>query len=664
MGPEARRALADACRADTPVARLRRGARASGLELYEHRLTLRALGVSAPAWPLLRHSPAHEGFLVIEGAKRGRMRVRALNERGPGPASWVAVDELARLLGVSADEEIELLQPGDCRPLEGLRGKEATPWRRLWALVRTERRDLWVVVAYAVAVGGLSLATPLAVQALINTVAFGTLLQPLVVLGVLLMAALAASAVFRLFEMMVVELLARRVFVRTALDFSRRVPIVQRQGGPGRLQELLNRFYDVVVVEKALTSLLFDGLSALLQIGVGMLLLAVYHPILLAFDLGMVLVLSVIVFGLGRHAVYTALVESKKKHAVASWLEVLASTPATFRSVRGQSYAHARADEVVQGWLQARSRHFRILLRQQGGMLALQAVASALLVLIGGFLVLERQLSLGQLVAAEVIMTLTVGALGKVGKLLGKLYDLLAALDKLGSVVDLPLADTGTEHFDVPEGPMGLRLEHPTLSFDVAPGAHVALVGGDLVEAHGLVDWVVGLRGMKEGQLYFGGMDARTLDSAEVADRVAVLDKGELFEGTLRDNVTVGDLGVTSGRIRDALAKVGLQDIEQRLPDGLDTVLGRDGEPLSESAQALLQVARVVARQPSLVVIDRLFDDLPQIYRQRALDVLLAPGAPWTTICVTDQPDVLERFAHRVTADEAAAGLAVAKEVQ
>ncbi|MCB9646454.1 MAG: ABC transporter ATP-binding protein [Deltaproteobacteria bacterium] len=647
-------AVAEACRSPDPGVRLLHGARAVGLEARRLEVAPRSLAVGAAALPLVMYSPGHAAFVVVDAVRGGQVALRVLGEAGPGPRAWVTPEALADALAVAPDARAPAWVLSPARPLDALADPvDGDPWRRLWAYLRSERRDLWVAATYAVGVGVLSLATPLAVQSLFNTVAFGTVLQPLVVLGVLLTAALAVSALLQVFELVVLELMGRRVFVRAAQDFSRRVPAVRRDRLGGQsLETLMNRFYDAVIVEKAVSTLAFDGLSALLQISVGLLLLAFYHPFLLAFDLAMVLAVGVITFGLGRRAVATAVAESKYKHKVAAWLEDLASTPVAFRSVRGQAYAHRRADELAQGWLHARSDHFKVVIRQLAGMLGLQVVASSLLVLIGGFLVLEGQLTLGQLVAAEVIMTLTVGSLGKMGKLFAKVYDLLAGLDKLGSVIDLPLTPTGGEGLPSSGPGLALSVRHPTVALEAAPGDRVVLRGGDLADAHGLVEWLAGIRAVEGGALNLDGRDARALDPADVADQVVVLERRELFSGTLFDNVALGRPESTRRHVREALAQVGLHDLEERLSDGLDHAIDRDGEPLTDSEQVLVLLARAVALAPRLVVVDRLLDPLPPPLMDRAIEVLLDPARGWTVVCVSDHPELVARFPRRVLVEE------------
>src|SRR5690606_22201392 len=108
----------------------------------------------------------------------------------------------------------------------------------------------------------------------------------------------------------------------------------------------------------------------------------------------------------------------------------------------GPAYVAARADALTNEWLERRRRHWRVVFRQLTSALALQVFASAALLGLGGWLVLSRQLSLGQLVAAELIVTSVVAGVAKLGKSIESYYDLAAAADKLGHLIDLELVRT------------------------------------------------------------------------------------------------------------------------------------------------------------------------------------------------------------------------------
>ena len=108
-------------------------------------------------------------------------------------------------------------------------------------------------------------------------------------------------------------------------------------GRDGR--EVVNRFFDVVVLQKATTQLLLDGVSLVLATIIGMALLAFYHPWLLGFDVMLLAMIALIVFVLGRGAVKSSIMESKSKYRMAAWLEELAACPTAFRDDGAARYA-------------------------------------------------------------------------------------------------------------------------------------------------------------------------------------------------------------------------------------------------------------------------------------------------------------------------------------
>ena len=233
-----------------------------------------------------------------------------------------------------------------------------SPFTRLYLLLRPEFKDIAIVAIFAIVVATLGLATPVAVEALVNTVAFGRLLQPLLVLCVILFAFLGFAAVLRSLQAYIAEIMQRRLFVRVVADLANRLPRVQKSAldqchGP----ELMNRFFDVMTVQKSASLLVLDGITIVLVTFVGMILLGFYHPFLLGFDVLLLISMGVIVFWLGRGAVPTAIQESVAKYDVAAWLEQLAQYPITFKSGNGLRNAVEVADQLTSEYVKARRRH-------------------------------------------------------------------------------------------------------------------------------------------------------------------------------------------------------------------------------------------------------------------------------------------------------------------
>jgi len=547
-------------------------------------------------------------------------------------------------------------------PLDALRspsGKtfDGNPIPRLRALLDLERRDLWVVVIYSIGIGLFSLAVPVAVQAVVNFIAFGSLLQPLVLLTVFVLVALGLSATMNAFRVFTVEIIQRRLFVRVTADFAQRLVSVKSEAfdrlhGP----ELVNRFFDVVTVQKSAASLLMDGLTLIMQTLLGMILLGVYHPLLLAFDVFLIVAMLVIFFILGRGAVPTAIKESKSKYAIAAWLEEIAGHVTPFKSASGAAYALSRADGLAKTYLDRREKHFKIVLRQIIGSLILQAIASAVLLGIGGFLVMQGQLTLGQLVAAELIVTTVVSGFSKFGKKLETYYDMLAALDKLGQMIDLPLERLGGAQPPQGQGPVSMELldlhlkaaggepalEGVNLAF--APGERIGLAGYGGSGQSALADALFGLRRADSGVVLMDGLDTRDLSLNQLRDQAALVRGVDVISDTIERNVSLGREGIGLQEVRDALAQVKLLDDVLALPEGVQTELSGKGSPLTDTQAARLVLARALAGKPRLLILDDAlaYIDEPGV-RDSVCSILFPPDAPWTLICITNRQDLLDR---------------------
>jgi putative ABC transport system ATP-binding protein len=613
-------------------------------------------------WVALRVGPdgRYHGVAVLERQFGGaRVVVPGGAER---PARW-SLGSLVAWLDVPDERTaVDWILAEPAAPLSGLKTPDAaprlTPNIRLRALLVGERQTLWVALVYSVVIGLLSLVVPVAVQSLVNTIAFGSALQPLVVLTLFVLVALGFSTAMNALRAGVVEIIQRSVFARVASDVTHRLLRVRADAfdhyhGP----ELVNRFFDVVTVQKSASLLLIDGLSIVMQTAIGMVLLAVYHPWLLAFDVLMIAAMAFIVVVLGRGAIHTAIKESKAKYALEAWLEQIAAHLVTFKSAGGAEYAMHRSHHLLEHYLEYRAKHFTILLRQIVGSFALQAIASAALLGIGGWLVIERQLTLGQLVASELIVSAMVSAFTKFGKQLEVFYDLNAAIDKLGDLVDLPLERRGGEAVLRADGPARLSVRDlevhyegdpdPALhlrGFEVAAGERLGIVGPNGSGKSTLADVLFGLREPSDGVVQIDGTDLRNVPLDQLRDHVALVRQVELFSASIIDNVRLGREHLSLDEVTAALDAVGLTDELLELPDGLNTVLQPHGRPLSYRQACRLMIARAVVGRPRLLVLDGALDQIDRTQeREQLVSLLFAPTAPWTLVCITERPDLLAR---------------------
>jgi ABC-type bacteriocin/lantibiotic exporter with double-glycine peptidase domain len=538
------------------------------------------------------------------------------------------------------------------------------PVRRLFALLRPDAADLWAIGAFSAVTGLLSLALPLAVNAFISNLSFGArsgpFVQALVAIALVLFACLALAGTLRAIQHVVAEIVQRRIFVRLATDLAHRLPRVELSATDGvHAPELVNRFMEVVTVQKSSALLLLTGIDLLLATTIGLTVLAFYHPFLLALSALLVASLALIVFVGGRGAVPTSVLESVRKYEVVEWLEELARHPRVFKGPGGAEFARARADDLVRGYLQARRGHFRVLLRQIVGLLGLEVVAGTVLLGVGGWLVLNQQLTLGQLVAAEIIVTAIVAAVAKLGKQFEAWYDAVAAVDKLGMLVDLRMERDGGSGG---AGSGGMRVQakalehrqagHPSgvgpVDFEVAAGERVAWLGALGSGSSTLLELLAGMRRPSAGSVTVDGVELDEWNPQAFHAQSMLLREGDVMLGTISDNLRLGLPGISQAELVAALEAVGLTQVVHQLPEGLETPLVTGGLPLTGRQRVRLLLARAIVSRPRLLLLDEVLDGLDAATFESLLAVVLDPARDWTVVAATRDPRVAQRFARAI----------------
>ncbi len=251
---------------------------------------------------------------------------------------------------------------------------------------------------------------------------------------------------------------------------------------------------------------------------------------------------------------------------MAHWLQDVISCPTAFRLHGGSGYAVERANRLTVRYLGGRQEHFRVLVRQSAFSLILLAVASTALLGVGGWLVIRGELTLGQLVASELVVTAVVGAFAKIGKSLESFYDLCAAVDKVGHMLDLPY-DTPALDMNTDEAPASIRWQNlpvqiegqsPSAITVIEPGSRVAITGPSGSGKSRLLAILAGLHEPRSGFAEIAGFDCR--DASRVADGhlISLARQPEIFAGSLLENVRLGRNWLSSADIRRALERVGL----------------------------------------------------------------------------------------------------------
>jgi putative ABC transport system ATP-binding protein len=534
-------------------------------------------------------------------------------------------------------------------------GQPMRPLRRLIALLRPEAGDVKTIFVFSLVVGLLSLTTPLAVEAVVNTIAFGRYLQPLVILSLIVLIFLGFRAFLQILMTVIAEFIQRKLFVRTVEDLSYRLtrvplPTWRKYHGP----ELVNRFFDIVNVQKITAKLFLDTLMLVLQTLIGLSVLAFYHPFLLGYDIGLLALMTVVLYSIGRGAIKTAKDESQLKYETAAWLQEIVRHPSTFKFNGGMGFAINRADELTASYINHRQTHFEILLRQISFSMVMQVIAATTLLALGGYLVIIKQLTLGQLVAAELIVTVILGSFAKIGKDLESFYDLMASVDKLGKLFDLPVE--AMDQLVLPRSKQacgltlaGLKLDADAkgpCNIEIEPGTSLAVHGSSELRRSRLIEVLVGQTKAAEGYVLIDDYRIDTVSAESLQESVSLIREIEIFEGTVDENIRMGREGLGSDRVNHVIEQLGLGSFVTGLDDGLKTKLSISGYPLSQGEAIRLVLARTLIARPNVLFVDGLIDRLSD---SATLDVLkrLKSFEGQTTIVISTGRRVIADWAGR-----------------
>ena len=315
-----------------------------------------------------------------------------------------------------------------------------TPLKRFYDLLKLDRKDVTQIFFYAIFAGLISLSLPLGIQAIINFIQSGRISASWIVLIVLVVFGVALVGILSLMQLRITENLQQKIFVRSSFEFAARLPKIKFEEMYNKYPpELANRFFDTMSIQKGTSKLLIDFSAALLQITFGLILLSLYHPYFIVFGILLFLLLYFIFRFSYNSSLETSLKESKFKYKVASWLQEIARNNISFRNELNFDYALQKNDNLVTDYLHYREKHFNIIKRQFGQLIVFKMIITMSLLSIGGFLVINQQMNIGQFVAAEIIILLVINSVEKIILGLESFYDVLTSVEKIGRVTDMNL---------------------------------------------------------------------------------------------------------------------------------------------------------------------------------------------------------------------------------
>lgn len=540
------------------------------------------------------------------------------------------------------------------------KNKPIKPAQRFWHLLKPDSREIRNVYIYSIFNGFVNLSLPLGIQAIVNLIQGGQVSTSWIVLVTFVVAGVAISGMMNIFQLRITENLQQKIFARAAFEFADRIPrikmeVLYKHYPP----ELMNRFFDVMHIQKGLSKILIDFSSAALQVIFGLILLSLYHPFFILFSLILIVLVYAIFRLTAKKGLSTSLEESKHKYKLVHWLEEVARTSTTFKLAGKSDLPLKRADKHVTDYINARESHFSVLVQQYYLLVGFKVLVATGLLAIGGILVMEQHMNIGQFVAAEIIILLIMGSVEKLILSLETIYDILTSLEKVGQVTDLELEEYENTDIDPDRIENGVEVELKNVSFNypdhdrktlnqlnlkINAGERLFLTGSNGSGKSTLLYIAAALYNVQEGSIYFNGVPKKNLNLGRLRTIIGdCLAQEQLFHGSIMENICMGKENVNFEDVKWAVDHLGLDLFINGLNDGYETILDPEGKRLPRSVVQKMLLARCVVDRPKLIILEDPLEHIDEDDKKKIIDFLTSPENKWTMIVVSSDPYFAER---------------------
>lgn len=533
--------------------------------------------------------------------------------------------------------------------------KEMTPWQRFVNMLELDKRDIRQILFYAIFAGLVALTLPLGIQAIINLIQGAQVSTSWVILVILVTLGVAFQGILQLMQVRILENIQQKIFTRSSFEFAYRFPKLKMSELRGYYPpELANRFFDTLTVQKGLSKILLDFPAAILQILFGLILLSFYHPFFIIYGFLLVILVYLVFKFTAKKGLETSLAESKGKYKVAHWLQEVARSLISFKLSGRTTLAMQRNNYLTEKYLEARESHFKVLILQFMQMIGFKVLVTAGLLLIGGLLVLNQQMNIGQFVAAEIIILLVISSVEKLITGLESFYDVLTSLEKIGQVVDRKLeAQEGSDPF---ESHKDVHIQIDSVNYvtpeigNILTNINLEIRSTDRILVQGLsgsgkttlLKLLSGVIEPTSGVIYINDMAfKRMLPNAYRSKIGQVLPEQTPFEGTIKENISFGNPDVSPEQMSNVLRITGLQEFVRKQVNGLETIIFPEGQEIPHTISKRILLARAIVHEPKLLLLKDALEHFDVDEARSIMAYLASPERPWALVVASGNKDWL-----------------------
>lgn len=522
--------------------------------------------------------------------------------------------------------------------------------RKFFALLKLDRKDVSAIYAFAILAGLVQLSLPLGIQTIISFVMAGSISTSIVVLIVLVVAGVFIYGLLQVRQMQIIEKIKQKIFTRYSFEFADRIPKLNIEKLDNYyLPELVNRFFDTISLQKGIEKILLDVPTALIQIVFGIILLSFYHPVFLGFGSALLLLLYVILRNTLPNGFAANMLASEYKYKTASWLEEISRSIKSFKYSRGTSLNVEKADILVTNYLKSRTTYFNILLAQFWSLIGFKVVITAAMLIVGVVLLVDQQINIGQFIAADIVILTVMNSIEKLIVSLDKVYDSFTSIEKLDMVTGAEVEKSGSELISKTGNPLRIRFSDITftypdgasvlqnVSFLLNPGEKMCIMGSSGSGKSTALRLLTGAFRNFEGSVLVNDIPIGNYNIGSLRAATGILlSQQDIFQGTLWENITMGNKDISIAEITETVKLCGLTYFLESLPDGLDTPLDPTGKRLPMKIRQGVLLARALVGHRKLVLLEDPFHGMEEKNKQEVLAFLKNDTESTVIITSTD----------------------------
>lgn len=543
----------------------------------------------------------------------------------------------------------------------------SNPLQRFFNLLKLDKRDISQILFYAIFAGLVSLSLPLGIQAIINLIQSGRVSVSWIVLVFIVVIGVILVGILSFMQLRITENIQQKIFIRSSFEFAFRLPKIKFDDQYNQYPpELANRFFDTLNIQKGTSKLLVDFPTALLQILFGLILLSLYHSFFIFLGLILVVLLYLIFKFSYNDGISTSLKESKYKYKVAGWLQEMARNNFSFLKKDNFDFALQKNNDLVEHYLKSRENHFKVIKRQFIQLIGFKVIITACLLFIGGYLVLNQRMNIGQFVAAEIIIILIINSVEKLIIGLESMYDILTSIEKIGQIVDLKIEQTTTKEPDFCFTNISLEAENLSFQFPgstdyVLEKINVKIEQSEKIYLDGangsgkttLLRILSGYMQPTLGSLFINDDSYRKINLNHYRSQIGTIIQGETpFEGTVLENITFNNPLIPYEDLKWAIESVKLGSFIKSLPEGLDTKIFPEGRQLSSSNAQKIILARSIVNKPKIVFYEDPIEKMDEDAAREIIDFLTDPKNNWTLIVSSKNSYWEQKCTRKITMKE------------